>query len=186
MKKTLTLLINAFVALISFGACLIMALRSSSGLLTGAGLTNLKYFTVLSNLLNGVVCLLYALALARVLRGRSAGISRRLQRAKLTATAAVALTFLVVVAFLGPLYGHRFMYRGANFWFHLCLPVLSMRSFALLEEGPVLSRRDGLWAGLPALLYGAAYALNLAVNGVGEWPNTNDFYGFLKHSLFLP
>ena len=180
MRKKLSLLSNLFIAFMSVFAWLSMVLRRHSGMLMTAGWGSLKYFTVLSNLLNALVSLGYAAALLRVLLGRAPGISRRLQCAKLSATAAVALTFLVVAAFLGPLYGYPFMYQGANLWLHLCLPVLGMLEFALLDSGPALSRRDGLWAGLPALLYGAAYALNLAINGVGARPHSNDWYGFLN------
>ncbi|MBR1457212.1 MAG: hypothetical protein IJ594_08670, partial [Oscillospiraceae bacterium] len=94
--------------------------------------------------------------------------------------AAAGLTFLVIAAFLGPLYGHRHMYSGSNFWYHLVLPLVSMLEFCLLDTRPALTLRDTLWAGLPALLYGAGYTVNLLVNGIGVWPDTNDFYGFVN------
>jgi hypothetical protein len=33
---------------------------------------------------------------------------------------------------------------------------------------------------LPALFYGIGYLANILVNGKGEWPDTNDWYGFLN------
>ena len=30
----------------------------------------------------------------------------------------------------------------------------------------------------PPFLYGTGYAVNIAVNGIGKWPDTNDWYLF--------
>lgn len=35
-------------------------------------------------------------------------------------------------------------------------------------------------SGLPALVYGAFYLANVLINGIGKWPDTNDWYGFLN------
>ena len=76
------------------------------------GLQSLRYFTVLSNLLQGGVCL-------ACLCGAKVG------RWKYVAAVSVALTFFVVLLLLGPAYGYDTMYVGANLWFHLILPILS-------------------------------------------------------------
>lgn len=176
MKRRLSMICNLLVAVLTLAAWFLAAFyHDPEALLAAKGFSNLKFFTVLSNLFNGLVCLIYGL---RLLRGRP--LTRRLRRWKLTATAAVALTFLIVIAFLGPLYGHRYMYRGSNLFYHLLLPLLSMLDYVLLDPGPSLRARDTLFAALPALLYGLGYTLNLLVNGVGVWPDTNDFYGFLN------
>ena len=181
MKKKLSLLCNLFVAIMTLAAWCIAAFRvNPDALLVSRGLENLKYFTVLSNLLNGAVSLVYAIALLRLLRAGSGEIARPLQCLKLAAAAAVGLTFLVIALFLGPLYGHRYMYSGSNLWYHLVLPLVSMLELCLLDREPVLPFRDTLWAGLPALLYGCGYTLNLLLNGIGVWPDTNDFYGFVN------
>ena len=90
------------------------------------GLQSLRYFTVLSNLLQGGVCLA-CLCGARV------------RRWKYIAAVSVALTFFVVLLLLGPAYGYDTMYVGANFWFHLILPILSMVNF-LSSTGRARSR----------------------------------------------
>ncbi len=91
------------------------------------------------------------------------------------AAASVGLTFLTVLLFLGPLYGYRSMYRGANFWFHLAVPVLSAADFCVSEGLARFSFRQSLWAVAPMLLYGLGYVANILING----REGNDWYSFL-------
>ena len=170
MRKSLPVISNFFVAVMSVAALFFRA----GDMLSAAGIESLKYFTVLSNLLSGGVSFIYAVAL---LRGKN---SMGIQRIKLMSTAAVAVTFFVVAAFLGPIYGHKYMYSGSNFWYHLVLPLISMLEFCFLDLSPKLRFHDTWLSGVPAFLYGLCYILNLIINGVGEWPDTNDWYGFLN------
>lgn len=166
---------NFFIGVISWGAWLAMAFHLfEGGTFSAAGFLSLKFFTVLSNLFNGTVCLVYA---ACLLARHPA--SPRMQTWKLTATSAAALTFFTVMVFLGPVYGYGGMFLGGNFWLHFALPVLSMLVFVLLERGTPLPFRKTLWAVVPVLLYAVGYLGNILVQGVGEWPNRHDFYGFL-------
>jgi len=138
------------------------------------GIGNFKYFTVLSNECCGIVAVV---SLVRALRGKP-----RPMLAKLLAAAAVGLTFLTVVAFLGPLYGMGKMYLRANFFFHLVLPLTAMAEFVLCPGYEVSLRHTPL-SMLPVALYGTVYLSNNLINGIGEWPDTNDFYGFLNWGL---
>lgn len=97
---------------------------------------------------------------------------------KLAAAAAVMVTFLVVACFFGPLYTYPVLYRGSNLWFHLIIPVLGMAEFCLLD-GEIPFRMTFL-TGAPALVYGCFYLGNILINGKGEWPDTNDWYGFMN------
>ena len=40
-----------------------------------------------------------------------------------------------------------------------------------------------LYTMIPVLIYGAFYLGNILINGVGVWPDTNDFYGFVNWGL---
>lgn len=77
--------------------------------LTSRGLRSLKYFTVLSNLLEAAACLIW------LYNGN--------EKVKYTAAVSVTLTFLVVVFFLVWLYGYTLMFSGVSFWMHLIVPV---------------------------------------------------------------
>ncbi len=167
--------INLFVGVMSFGAWIGMALLSGNGMLSEHGIPSLKFFTVLSNLFNGAICLFYAY---RRIAGKKNTYWE--QMLKLIGTTAVGLTFMTVMAFLGPLYGYPMMFKGSNFWLHLVLPVMSMLSFMLLEFEYKIPLRRTWIAILPTVAYEIGYLTNIGLNGIGIWPDTNDFYGFLS------
>lgn len=143
------------------------------GSLAQNGLGNLKFFTVLSNLLAGAAAV-YWLAVS----GRDEGKRLRAERLKYVAAAAVGLTFMVVMVFLGPLYGYPMMFTGANLFFHLLIPIAAMAEIIFLSDTG-FTRRDNRLTILPPLLYGTGYLGNNIINGIGEWPDTNDWYSFL-------
>ncbi len=148
-------------------------LAGAEGSLSSTGLRSLRYFTVLSNLLCGIAALIHLIALLR----RS--VAPWVLRLSYVAAVAVGVTLMVVLLFLGPLYGYPEMLKGANLWFHLVIPLLAILDHILLEQGARPSFRDTLLAVLPSFLYGLGYAANLLVNGFGgEWPDTNDWYLF--------
>ena len=175
MRKKVVIVLNILMVTCLVTGLGIMVLRSGSEgeLLTSSGWANLKYYTVLSNIFCGVIAAVFLL-----LRGKTPG---WLMTLKLAAAASVAVTFLVVACFLGVLYGHRYMYLGSNLFFHLILPLLGMIEFCLLEE--TISFRKTFYASIPTLLYGSVYLGNILINGTGEWPNTNDWYGFYLWGL---
>lgn len=158
------------------GTVLMLFFRDGDALLASSGVENLKYFTVLSNEFCGIVAV-WALILA--VRRKAPPMLM-----KLMAAAAVGLTFLTVAGFLGPLYGHRFMYKNANLFFHLILPLTAMAEYILLPapKGGVPFKWT-FCTMIPVFLYGSVYLTNNLLNGTGEWPDTNDFYGFLNWGL---
>ena len=133
--------------------------------LTTMGLGSLKYFTVLSNLFEGIACLIWLYS------GN--------ERIKYIAAVSVTLTFVVVITFLGPLFGYLAMFRGVSFWMHLIVPIGALLE-VLFWNKETFSKKDNLLAVLPMGLYGLYYMANNLINGVGKWPKTNDWYGFLR------
>ena len=172
MKKKIDFIINILIfAFTIVGLVIMFTPKGNDGsLLSSSGLENLKYFTVLSNILCGVVAGIFLLQ-----KGRCPS---WLMTLKLAAAAAVMVTFLVVACFFGPIYGYRALYLGSNLWFHLIIPLLGMIEFCLLD-GELPFRKTFL-AGAPAFVYGCVYLGNILINGKGEWPHTNDWYGFLN------
>jgi hypothetical protein len=150
-----------------------MILRAG-GVLSSTGLRSLRYFTVLSNLLCGISAFIHLIVL--LAKGTA---PVRILRLSYVAAAAVGVTLMVVLLFLGPLYGYGAMLQGANLWFHLVIPLLAALDHWLLEPGRERSRREIPLAVIPTVLYGVCYLANILLNGVGEWPDTNDWYLFL-------
>ena len=140
--------------------------------LTSSGLENLKYFTVLSNEFCGIVAAFWVVA---DVLGKKFPILL-----KLMAASAVGLTFFIVAAFLAPMYPDLNMYEDGNLWFHLIVPLAGMAEFCLLKTNKKLPFRFACISALPVLIYGICYLVNILINGVGTWPDTNDWYGFLN------
>ena len=171
MKKTrLRIIVNFLIIAGSFGAWLIMVF-SSGGMLTDTGLRSLKYFTVLSNLFEGAASIVW-------LAAKSDAALVRAEKLKYAGTVSVMLTFMTVMLFLGPLYGYGAMLAGVNLFLHLLVPLAALAECIFLSDAEY-SRKDNLLSVIPMLVYGTFYLGNNSINGIGEWPDTNDWYSFL-------
>ena len=172
-KQKIRQILNICIAIVVPAAWLMMAF-GGEGTLSENGLGNLKYFTVLSNIMEGIASVVWLLCSgARQDKHDSA------ERFKYIAATSVFLTFTTVVAFLGPLYGYNTMFNGANLFFHLLVPVAAVAEIVLLTDYR-FTLKDNNLAILPSLIYGIVYIVNIMINGVGEWPDTNDWYLFLS------
>jgi len=171
MEKGKRFYLNIILAVLVFGAWLLMVFYGG-GELTNRGLASLKYFTVQSNLLAGV-----AAALWLIFRNREN--SRWTEVLKFVAAETVFLTFTIVLLFLGPLYGLLGMYQGANLFLHLICPLIAIYEFIFLSKTEI-TRRERLLTIIPTIVYGIGYLANIFINGIGKWPETNDWYGFLN------
>ena len=170
MKKKIRIVVNICLAVMVFGAWLDM-LFFAEGTLAEVGVRSLKYFTIQSNLLVGIAAVIW-------LAHCKKGVSKAVESFKYVAAAAVALTFITVMTFLGPMYGYPEMLVGANLWLHLIVPVAAIAEIIFLSDAEY-TRRDNNLAILPLAIYGTFYLANNVINGIGEWPDTNDWYLFL-------
>jgi hypothetical protein len=146
---------------------------SASGTLMHNGINSLKYFTVLSNLFEGVASVIWLVSTQK--NGRA---SDRAELLKYIAAAAVGLTCVTVLVFLGPLYGYPAMFAGGSLYMHLLTPLAAIAEIIFLSDHEY-TRRDNRLVVLSPLIYGVFYLGNNIINGIGEWPDTNDWYLFL-------
>ena len=173
IRDIISIILNILIAVFTICGTYAMLTNDKSGTgLTASGIEDLKFFTVLSNEICGITAVLWLIF--RIM-GRKFPILP-----KLMAAAAVGLTFIIIAAFLAPMYPEMDMYEGGNFWFHLIVPITGMAEFMLLKTDEKIPFRYTVISALPALVYGICYLVNILVNGVGEWPDTNDWYGFLN------
>ena len=147
------------------------------GVLRSGGLEGLKYFTVLSNVLEGAAALVWMIFVGAT--GRE---TRFVTVLKYIAAVCVGLTFVTVLVFFGPLYGYLSMYRSANFFFHLLIPLGAMAEFVLMNKESVSLRENLAAVGAP-LLYGSVYLINVLVQVPTDDPFEHDFYGFVLWGL---
>lgn len=164
MRTKLSKIINLCIGVLVLFTWLSMTFRLGPlGAQSEGGFGNLRFFTVLTNLLQGGVSLAYFFGV-------------RADRWKYASTAAMALTFCVVLFVLGPRRGYDVMYSGANFFSHLVVPVLAIVDFLVLDRTGSFTLRDSLFTMIPLAAYGLFYGGNLLINGV----EGNDWYGFAR------
>lgn len=155
----------------------IFGVFSGDGALWKAGWGRFVFFTVDSNV---IAALFLAAALPFKIRRISSGkpLPRAVSSLCHIGACAVAVTFLTVLLFLGPVLGYGSMYAGNNLMLHMICPVLAVASFVFdceSEDGfPFALTVAGV---LPTLVYGAVYFIEVMVKGPGNggW---SDFYGF--------
>ena len=165
-------ILNIIIAIVVAGSWVALFV-SSSGTLMHNGINSLKYFTVLSNLLEGIASLIWLVSTRR--NGRA---SARAELLKYIAAAAVGLTCVTVLVFLGPLYGYPEMFAGPSLYMHLLTPVIAVAEMIFLSDTE-FTGKDNRLVVLSPLIYGVFYLGNNIINGIGEWPDTNDWYLFL-------
>jgi len=174
-KDDVRVLINGLLAVAVFAVWILSFFFWRDSALGGSGWSDLKYFTVESNLFVGVVAVLWVVL--RLVKGK---MPKWMTYLKYLSAASVLVTFAVVVIFLGPLYGYGRMYYGANLFFHLLIPLAAMGEWIFFEKERI-SFRESFLAMIPPFVYGVGYLVNCVVNGVGSWETTrNDWYSFLE------
>ena len=173
MKRQIRFSANILIAILVFMGWTLTFVTVSE-ILCVIGFENLKFFTVLSNLFEGLVSLLWIITYT-VTKGKT---FRWLEILKYIAAVSVFVTFTVVLVFLVPLYGVLGMYKNANLLFHLIIPLIAVVEAMFLSDSD-FSWKENLLVMIPPVLYGVGYLVNILVNGIGLGSETNDFYAFL-------
>ena len=160
MKKTARIIFNAFLAVMILIQWVILATGIPDSSFMSGGLRTLKYFTVLSNLLEAAACIIW------ILTGN--------EKLKYVGAVSVGLTFTVVMVFLGPLFGYLMMFTGPSLWMHGIVPLAAMAEMIMFNR-EAMTVRDNLRAVFPMFIYGIFYLGNIIINGIPG----NDWYGFM-------
>ena len=186
-QNILMLLINLFI----LASTLFFVVR---GVLKGAGEGQvgeimygwgyLKAFTNLSNILAAVASAVVLFYNIRGLKQNGGELPRGAVALQYAASAAVGLTFVVVVFFLGPMFeqmgkGYFTMFKQEMFFFHFFNPVLCGIELVLLERSYILGWKENLIAMLPMAAYSVVYTVCVLT---GTW---SDFYNFTLGDLKL-
>ena len=173
MRKRISITLNILIVIFTCIGTYMMFHPTVNGVaLATRGFRNFKFFTVLSNEFCGVVAILW---LIYAILGKKFPVL-----VKLMAAAAVGLTFVIIAFFLAPMYPSLNLYEGGNFWFHLIVPLTGMVEFVLLKNDSKIPLKYATISAVLSFVYGIYYLGNILINGKGEWPDTNDWYGFLN------
>ena len=146
-----------------------------------------KFFTVDSNLLMGVVALIFAIKEYKILEGKIEDISTRYYILKLASTTSVSLTFIVVFAYLGPISKHGIysMLQNSNLFFHLLIPVISIINFIDFEKTDKIKIKYSLYGLIPTVLYSIFYLTNVLIHMEnGKVDPIYDWYWFVQNGVW--
>lgn len=165
--------------------------------LSARNIAAFRYFTVDSNVLAGVVSLVYLIYMAgkkkdrkdqtQHTNSRTKGMPLWLTLLKLGATTGVSLTMMVTVFFLAPTSSRGFfaLFMNSNFFFHFIIPVLCILSFVFFERPETkIKFKYSLTGIIPMVLYSIYYTTNILLHlENGKPTNRYDLYGFLGGKL---
>ena len=135
-----------------------------------------EYYTQDSNIFCLISALIYVIA---SIRAQKAGkeLPKWVAKVRYLATCTVTVTFLVVIFVLAPmfeniLYGYYLMFfNGANFFYHVTCPLLSIVSYVFWEHEDSNEARDPLIALIPTAVYAAVtIVLNILRLIEGPYP----------------
>lgn len=156
----------------------------NGGIFSSARLRALRYFTVDSNILMGLICLAAAVEEWKVIKGEKKDIPAGCYTLKLVGATGVTLTMLITIFFLAPkaaaTTGFFSLFYYSNFFLHLLNPLLSIISFLAFEKTDRIPFRNTFYGIVPMALYAIYYveeALSHSRNGIIE--KGYDWYGFM-------
>ena len=147
----------------------------------------LKFFTVQSNLLMGIVSLLFAIKEVKLLKEKIDDIPLKMYIFKLMAATAVGLTFSVVFLYLGHIAkgGIPSMLMNSNLFFHLIIPVISILNFIIFEKTDKIKFKYTFCGLIPTLLYGIYYLANVLLHiENGKVSTIYDWYWFVQNGVW--
>jgi hypothetical protein len=164
MRSVFSLVINIIIIVIT--TILVVRFFRENGKWSPArGKKAFRYFTTQSN----VLCAVSALAMCLFPDKDWA------YYLKVMGTAAVTVTMLTVLIFLGRLYGYKALLTGSDLFMHLITPLLAIISLCLFERRGIdlLASFIGV---IPVALYAPLYLYNVVY--APEEKRWEDFYGF--------
>lgn len=188
MKKIkVSLILNIIIVLLVIFATIFMftgfKFMPGGSLLEVSKVEMFKFFTVDSNILMGIVSLIFIIYEKKLLKNKIKEIPKKVYILKLIATSGISLTFITTSFFLAPTYGFYAMFNNSNLLFHLVVPVLSIITYIFFEKHDN-KYKYAILGIIPMFLYSIFYTTNILINlNNGGLTFKYDFYGFLQGNL---
>lgn len=167
MRSVFSLVINIIIIVIT--TILVVRFFRENGKWSPArGKKAFRYFTTQSN----VLCAVSALAMCLFPDKEWA------YYLKVMGTAAVTVTMLTVLIFLGRLYGYKALLTGSDLFMHLITPLLAIISLCVFERRGISFFASNIGV-IPVALYAPLYLYNVVY--APEEKRWEDFYGFNRN-----
>ncbi len=152
--------------------------------LAADGWGSIKYFTVQSNMLYGVYAGVFAMC--ELLYGSADNVPHVLYVLKYVFTVGVTLTMMTVLCYLAPVVEKSYpkLFKGANLYFHLLVPLLGIAAFCFFEKNAHISIPETFLGLIPFGLYGIFYTINALSHAEnGKVDMKYDWYGYVKDGV---
>ena len=152
--------------------------------LAADGWGSIKYFTVQSNLLYGVYAAIFAVC--ELIYGSADAVPQVLYLLKYIFTVGITLTMMTVLCYLAPIVEKSYppLFKGANLYFHLLVPLLGIIAFCFFEKSAVISVPQVFLGLIPFILYGIYYGINVLSHAEnGHVSLKYDWYSFLANGI---
>ena len=191
MKKIkISYILNIIISILVLLSLLIMLtgfkFMGNDLVLTATKIEAFKFFTVDSNILIGIISLIMGIYEYKVIRGKKENMPDYIYTLKLIGTISVMLTFLVTTLYLAPSIknGYYVLYKNANLFFHLVIPLLSLISFIFFEKNNKIKFKYTFLSLLPIIIYGIFYTINILLHiDNGSISTKYDFYLFAQGGI---
>ena len=191
MKLKISMLLNLIIVILTvIGTyCMLNGIEfmGHEDSLSATKIEMFRFYTVDSNVLMGIVSLLFLTSEIQILRCKKEKVSRLLYILKLIGTVGTSLTFLTVVLYLGPISknGMLSMFLNANLFFHLITPVLSIITFVFFENTDSLKFKDTFIGASTMVVYAIFYVINVLLHVEnGKVSTAYDWYWFVQNGVW--
>ena len=186
----ISLIINIIIVLFTVSSAIMMftgfKFMHGIDILSVSHIEMFKFYTVDSNLLMGLVSLLFLIDEIKLLKGKIKEISTFKYILKLTSTVGVTLTFLTVFLYLGNIVdgGVVILLKNSNLFLHLLIPILSIISFIFFERTNKIKVKYVFLSIIPTIIYSLIYTINVLIHIENSKVSpVYDWYYFLQNSM---
>ena len=188
MKKIkISLILNIIIILLVIITSIFMftgfKFMPDNSLLEATKLEMFKFYTVDSNLLIGIIALIFVIYEIKLIKKDIEKIPKGIYILKQIGTSGITLTFVTTAFFLAPQYGLYAMYNNNNLLFHLIIPVLSIITYIFFEKYDN-KYRYSFYGIIPMFIYSIYYSSMIFIHlNDGGLTFKYDFYGFLQGNI---
>ena len=190
-KLKISLVLNIIIVLFTIFATIVMftgfKFMDGGSLLESTKLGMFRFYTVDSNLVMGIIALIFIIKEIELLTGKIDYIPSVMYILKLIGTVGVTLTFLVTFGYLAQIAkgGALAMIQNSNLFFHLLTPLFSIITFIFFEKTDKLKYKYTFLGVSSTLIYTVYYAINVLVHMEnGKVSPLYDFYWFVQGGMW--
>ncbi len=156
-------------------ALVIMEIIGTTYCFIDGGIASLRFYTVLSNIMCGLINLVYVIFYMKNMNLDNVLVPKWLKTLRFITVTCLMVTFIVVITVLIPINGVEsisgYLFERANLFHHLLCPLIMTITYLILEKEVKLGRREEMFAALPTVLYAiVTLILNLMRVLYGPYP----------------